>query len=108
MGEQISQFAMLHLKPYFYLFGGLVENYESSTHISRFDPTYQKWEDMGDLVTKRHGHQVIESGDYLVVIGGEGSSIIEQCRLQNDNEVVCVTRGNPMADYYYPELFLIK
>ena len=67
-----------------------------------------QWTKAGELNQARHGHNVINEGEYLMVVGGVHHRQTEKCSLV-DGSVSCTSQNPVLYDYTcYPELLLVS
>ena len=75
--------------------------------IGRLDIKTRNWPNAGDLVTGRHTHNAIYDGQYVLVVGGDGTFQTEKCSISNE-QVSCSDQSPELINYdYYPEVFLV-
>ena len=77
---EIYSFAAFFYEKEFYVVGGKTKNQVLSV-VSTFNPTTEKWNQVGNLKFPRFGHTVDIIGDKLYIIGG--SETFEYCDLLN-------------------------
>ena len=108
VGQRYSDFCISAVGAEFYLFGGYAYNlgYQDSTVISRFSSG--KWQLVGELTTKRKGHNVIVKDSQFWIVGGQGSFKTEVCSITGDR-VSCDEHGDQKLQSYsfYPEMFIV-
>jgi len=109
--ENINAFSILNHKNDFIVFGGnyQTENDEQkfASIISIFKTNENSWAEVGNLRTKRHGHQTINLNKNFLVVGGQHDKTAELCQLESD-KMNCKSQGEGFNDFvYYPALVKI-
>ena len=107
----INAFSILSHKNDFIIFGGnyqTVDDEEKFTSIiTMFKTNKNSWSEMGNLQTKRHGHQSINANNNFLVVGGQHRKQTELCQLEKET-INCTIQGEDFEDFvYYPVLVKI-
>ena len=66
----ISDYAALAINSYVYVFGGIYSLYDRSDRVVLFHNNNYK--DIGIMIERRYGHEVIQTGHSVFIIGGYG------------------------------------
>jgi len=105
--EFIYNAPIVHVSESFYLFGGFSDATSNEKTIGRLDIKTRKWTSAGNLVTGRHAHNAIYDGQFVLVVGGQGTFQTEKCSLSN-KQVTCSSQWPELTKYaFYPELNLV-
>ena len=89
------------------MFGGQSHYSGLPQDIARLKESSLRWNKVGEIMSSRHGHSVIQLGQSFLVVGGKGRKRTEVCDWSH--EILYCNEQNPiLADYdLYPELFVV-